>query len=100
MHRLLGMFAVALSLAACGEIAGIGCTMIGCVSGFEVQFQRAGAWPAGTYRVTDTIRVRSHTVLRGRVFLRVNIENRLMERADILRLVGVLTRTTARMLAE
>lgn len=42
----------------------------------------------------------SHTVLKGRVALRVNVENRRMERKDIERLVGVLERAAARLLAQ
>jgi glutamate/tyrosine decarboxylase-like PLP-dependent enzyme len=40
----------------------------------------------------------SHTVLNGRVFLRVNVENRLMQRGDIQRLVRVLRRAADRIL--
>ncbi len=40
----------------------------------------------------------SHTVLKGRVALRVNVENRRMERQDIERLVRVLRRAAARVL--
>jgi aromatic-L-amino-acid decarboxylase len=40
----------------------------------------------------------SHTVLGGKVALRVNVENRRMERRDIERLVRVLKRTAARIL--
>ncbi len=42
----------------------------------------------------------SHTVLKGRVALRFNVENRLMEQADIDRLVEVLARGTERILAQ
>ena len=42
----------------------------------------------------------SFTVLTGRVALRVNVENRLMEQSDIERLVQVIGRTAARILAE
>jgi len=40
----------------------------------------------------------SHTILRERVALRVNVENRHMEREDIQRLVRVLRRTANRIL--
>jgi len=39
----------------------------------------------------------SHTLLRGRVALRVNVENRHMQRDDILRLLRVLRRAAARL---
>ncbi|MFN2370763.1 MAG: aspartate aminotransferase family protein, partial [Candidatus Krumholzibacteriia bacterium] len=42
----------------------------------------------------------SFTVLGGRVALRVNVENRTMEQSDIERLVQVIDRTAARILAE
>ncbi len=42
----------------------------------------------------------SHTVLKGRAALRVNVENRRMERKDIERLVGVLERAAARILEQ
>jgi aromatic-L-amino-acid decarboxylase len=42
----------------------------------------------------------SHTVLRGRVVLRVNVENRRMEQSDMARLVGLLKRTATRILAS
>lgn len=42
----------------------------------------------------------SFTVLGGRVALRVNVENRNMEQSDIERLVQVIDRTAARILAE
>jgi glutamate/tyrosine decarboxylase-like PLP-dependent enzyme len=38
-----------------------------------------------------------HTVLKGRTALRVNVENRQMERRDVERLVQVLRRATARL---
>ena len=40
----------------------------------------------------------SYTVLDGRVALRVNVENRNMEQADIERLVGVIRRAADRLL--
>ena len=42
----------------------------------------------------------SFTVLRGRVVLRVNVENRCMNQKDIVRLVRVIRRTADRILAE
>ncbi len=39
----------------------------------------------------------SHTILKGRVALRVNVENRHMQREDILRLLGVVRRAAARL---
>jgi len=42
----------------------------------------------------------SFTVLRGRVVLRVNVENRWMNQKDIVRLVRVIRRTANRILAE
>ncbi len=39
----------------------------------------------------------SHTILKGRVALRVNVENRRMERADVERLLRVLKRAVARL---
>jgi len=42
----------------------------------------------------------SHTTLKGRVALRVNVENRGMEQADLMRLVRVLTRGALRILKE
>ncbi len=42
----------------------------------------------------------SHTILKGRVALRVNVENRNMERGDIVRLVQVLRRAAADLLRE
>ena len=41
----------------------------------------------------------SYTVLNGRTALRVNAENRCMEQEDIERLVQVITRTAAAILA-
>ncbi len=40
----------------------------------------------------------SHTILKGRVALRVNVENRRMRRDDIDRLLRVIERATARLL--
>ena len=42
----------------------------------------------------------SHTILRGEVALRVNVENRSMERTDVERLVRVLKRTATRILQD
>jgi glutamate/tyrosine decarboxylase-like PLP-dependent enzyme len=42
----------------------------------------------------------SHTILKGRVALRVNVENRRMEMTDIERLVRLLKRTAQRILQE
>ncbi len=42
----------------------------------------------------------SYTVLDGRVALRVNVENRNMEQADIERLVGVIRRAADRLLEQ
>ncbi len=40
----------------------------------------------------------SHTILKGRVALRVNVENRRMRREDVERLVRILRRATTRLL--
>lgn len=42
----------------------------------------------------------SYTILDGRVALRVNVENRCMEQSDIDRLIRVIKRAAARILAE
>jgi glutamate/tyrosine decarboxylase-like PLP-dependent enzyme len=39
----------------------------------------------------------SHTTLQGQVTLRVNVENRHMERSDILRLLNVLKKTARKL---
>jgi hypothetical protein len=53
LKKMLMGAGLALSLAAPGcSLESAGCTELGCASTFSVAFQRAGGWPAGSYRVT------------------------------------------------